>query len=432
VRRVLSALVAAALIAGCDSGGGEHEAPAPERPPPAITRAELGEHLEALQRAADENGGNRSLGTSGYDASVDYVANALRAAGWRVRFQEFGVPVFELERAAVRLGGRTLRRAGDYQVLTYSGSGRASGPLVRRDAGCKPDSFSALSEGEVPVVARGVCFFAVKAGHAQRAGADALIVVDDSRTEAGVPSGTLGIQGIRIPVVLVSDAALASAPDGTQVRVDVAARTRRRESRNVIADSPAGSGERVVMAGGHLDSVRGGPGINDNGSGVAALIEAAEAIGAESPGAPVRLAFWGAEEVGLAGSRHYVRSLNAAERRRVAAYLNFDMVGSPNAAAELYVDGDPRLNRVLRRAIGRAIGTVAAGGSSDHASFVDADIPVSGLYTGGPERGPGGRPRDACYHLSCDTADNVDRATLLRMARAIAETLERLSAAQAK
>jgi aminopeptidase S len=182
------------------------------------------------------------------------------------------------------------------------------------------------------------------------------------------------------------------------------------------------------MAGGHLDSVRGGPGINDNGSGAAALIELAEAIGPDPPGARVRVAFWGAEELGLLGSRHYVQSLDRAERRRISAYINLDMVGSPNAVPEFYGDGDAELGRVLERAAGRRLGSVDAGGSSDHASFDAAGVPVSGLYTGANERGPGGRPRDACYHLACDTADRVDRAVLLRMARAAAKALRRLSA----
>ena len=255
-----------------------------------------------------------------------------------------------------------------------------------------------------------------------------LVVVDTSRTARGVPSGTLAIQEVRIPVVLVADSALARAPEGTEVSVEVEASAPRKESQNVIAETPGGSGDRVVMAGGHLDSVPGGPGINDNGSGTAALIEAAEAIGRQPAGARVRLVFWGAEEVGLAGSRHHVRSLSRAERREIAAYLNFDMVGSPNAVPELYVDGDPELNRVLRRTAGRPLGSVAAGGSSDHAPFEDVGIPVSGLYTGGPERGPRGRPRDPCYHLACDTAGNVDRRVLRRMARAVAEALDRVSA----
>jgi Zn-dependent M28 family amino/carboxypeptidase len=307
-----------------------------------------------------------------------------------------------------------------------------SGRLQHRRSGCAAEDFAGLAEDDVPVVERGTCFFASKAGNAQRAGAKALVVVDRSETARGVPSGTLAFPGIRIPVVLVSDSALGRAPDGTRIEVEVEASTPRQRSQNVIADTLGDSDGRVVMAGGHLDSVPGGPGINDNGSGVAALIEAAEAIGPDPPRAPVRLAFWGAEEVGVAGSRHYVRSLSREERRRIAAYLNFDMLGSPNAVTELYVDGAPELNRVLRRVAGRPLGSVAAGGSSDHAPFADAGIPVSGLYTGGPEQGNGGRPRDPCYHLACDTAANVDDAVLLRMARAAADAIERVSARQAK
>jgi Zn-dependent M28 family amino/carboxypeptidase len=139
------------------------------------------------------------------------------------------------------------------------------------------------------------------------------------------------------------------------------------------------------------------------------------------------LAFWGAEELGLVGSRRYVRSLDSDERRRIRAYINLDMVGSPNAVPELYADGDAHVARVLRRARGPSLGKIAAGGSSDHAPFATAGVPVNGLYTGSTERGPGGRPRDPCYHLACDTLENVNRPVLLRMARAAAEAVRRLA-----
>jgi Zn-dependent M28 family amino/carboxypeptidase len=218
-----------------------------------------------------------------------------------------------------------------------------------------------------------------------------------------------------------------SAIPGAVVRLDVSAVSERRLTHNVIAETPGGEEGRLVMAGGHLDSVPGGPGINDNGSGAATLIEAAEAIGPDPPGARVRLAFWGAEELGLLGSRRYLRSLARDERRRIRAYINLEMVGSPNPVPEFYADGDARLARVLRSAAGRSLGGVAAGGSSDHAPFQEAGVPVNGLYTGSTERGPGRRPRDPCYHLACDTVENVDQAVLLRMARAAAEALRRLS-----
>jgi hypothetical protein len=420
----LSLLVAIAALAGCDSGGGGEPEPAP-RPSPAITSAELTEHLAALQKIADEHGGNRAAGTSGYDASADYVATRLRDAGWRVRFDKVTFPYFKLRRASMTVGSSALRQERDFQVLTYSGSGSASSHIRRLGNGCAPEEFDRLPADEIPLVSRGNCFFRTKAEHAQRAGASALIVVDAVPSGEGVPSGTLASRGIRIPVVLAAGRALAGADSAS---LTVRSTSGRGASSNVIADTPGGRGKAVVMAGAHLDSVPGGPGINDNGSGVAALVEAAEAIGPEPDGAPVRLAFWAAEEIGLVGSRHYVRSLSLGERLGISAYLNFDMVGSPNPVPELYDVGAPGLGRVLRRAARGPLRGTMAGQSSDHAPFRAAGIPVNGLYTGSTERGPGGRARDPCYHLACDTLDDVNRGVLLRMARASARALERLSA----
>jgi Zn-dependent M28 family amino/carboxypeptidase len=428
VRRLLPSLIAVTLLAACNSGGGDDPDPKPA-PPPAITRAELDEHLAALQRIADQNGGTRAAGTPGYDASADYVAARLRDAGWRVTTEAVPFTSFTLERAALSIEGRQLTRADDFQVLSYSGSGTAEGTLHAADDGCSAEAFAGLGSGEIPIVSRGVCFFREKARNAERAGAGALVVAERVRSRRGVPSGTLAAPGIRIPVVLASFEALGDVGSGSTVRISVEAETRREETENVIADTPRGSEERIVMAGGHLDSVAGGPGVNDNGSGVATLIEAAEAIGPEPAGARVRLAFWGAEELGLLGSRHYVDSLDRDERRRIRAYINLDMVGSPNAVPQLYGDGDSELEAVLRRAAGSTkLGAVSAGASSDHAPFEAAGIPVNGLYTGSDERGPGGRARDSCYHLACDTQRNVHRPTLRRMARIAARALETLSA----
>jgi hypothetical protein len=422
--RLLPLLLVAALLVGCDSGGASDPEPGP---PPEITGSELEQHLSALQEIADQHGGIRAAGTPGYDASAEYVAKRLREAHWRVQLQPVRFPYFELRSASLSVGGRTLRRARDFQVLSYSGAGRASGRLRRLLGGCASEEYFGLGPRDIPLVSRGQCFFRAKAFTAQAAGALALVVIDDSPTRRGVPSGTLAAPGVHIPVVLVSSDRVR---DGAEVSVDVDAITERRLTHNVIAETPGGEGH-VVMAGGHLDSVPGGPGINDNGSGAATLIETAEAIGPDPPGDRVRLGFWGAEELGLLGSRHYVRSLSREERRRIRAYVNLDMVESPSAVPELYADGDERLGRVLNRAAGGPLGEISAGGSSDHAPFAAAGVPVNGLYTGSTERGAGGRPRDPCYHLACDTLDNVNRPVLLRMARAAAEAMRRLSA-QAK
>jgi Peptidase family M28/PA domain len=419
--RLLPLLLVAAMLVGCDS---VDEGDSEQAPPPEITRAELEQHLRALQEITDRHGGTRAAGTRGYDASVEYVVERLREARWRVRLEPVRFPYFELRRASVTIGGRKLRSARDFQVLSYTGAGRASGRLRRLLSGCTSEEYFGLRGGDVPLVIRGQCFFRAKALTAQAAGARALVVIDDSPTRRGVPSGTLAAPGVHIPVVFVSSELVR---DGARVSVSVDAVSERRLTHNVIAETPGGEEGRVVMAGGHLDSVPSGPGINDNGSGAATLIEASEALGPNPPGARVRLAFWGGEELGLLGSRRYVRSLARDERRRISVYINLDMVGSPNAVPELYADGDERVGRVLRRAAGGSLGEIAAGSSSDHAPFASAGVPVNGLYTGATERGPGGRPRDPCYHLACDTLDNVNRPVLLRMARAAAEAIRRLS-----
>jgi aminopeptidase S len=175
--------------------------------------------------------------------------------------------------------------------------------------------------------------------------------------------------------------------------------------------------------------VPGGPGINDNGSGVATLLEVARTFGPRPPGR-VRLAFWGAEEEGLIGSRRYVRELSDRRMVQIAAYLNFDMVGSPNAVPAVYSDGDAELGRVLRRANPGPERGILVGNRSDSSAFGGHDIPINGLYTGATEPAPGGRRRDPCYHLPCDTLANVNQPVLLQIARATSTALYEL--AQAK
>ena len=180
--------------------------------------------------------------------------------------------------------------------------------------------------------------------------------------------------------------------------------------------------ERVVMAGAHLDSVVAGPGLNDNGSGVAAVLEVAEQLASRPlpDGAAVRVGFWGAEEIGLVGSRRYVRGLSAAERRRIRAYVNLDMVGSPDEKIEVYAgagEAGRRIEAALREGLPDDAREEDLGGASDHASFADAGIPVGGIFTG----------LDDCYHRACDRIGNVDVALAAASARATADALVALA-----
>jgi aminopeptidase S len=186
----------------------------------------------------------------------------------------------------------------------------------------------------------------------------------------------------------------------------------------VVAEIGPEGAERVVMAGAHLDSVVAGPGLNDNGSGVAAVLEVAEQLASRplADGAALRVGFWGAEEIGLVGSRRYVRGLSAAERRRIRAYVNLDMVGSPHAKADVYAgDGADgrRIEAALREGLPAGAGEERLGGASDHASFAGAGIPVGGIFTG----------LDDCYHRACDRIGNVDVSLAAQNARATADAL---------
>ncbi|MFF2363939.1 M28 family metallopeptidase [Streptomyces sp. NPDC058122] len=212
---------------------------------------------------------------------------------------------------------------------------------------------------------------------------------------------------------------------------------------NLIADWPGGDTGQVVMSGSHLDSVTAGPGINDNGSGSAAVLETALAVARSNyqPTKHLRFAWWGAEELGMVGSRYYVNSLTTANRSKISGYLNFDMIGSPNPGYFVY-DDDPAIEKTFKTyftGIGVSTEIETEGdGRSDHAPFKNAGIPVGGLFSGADYiktsaqaakwGGTAGKAFDACYHSSCDTSSNINDTALNRNADALAYAVWGLSA----
>ncbi|MEU0999378.1 M28 family metallopeptidase [Streptomyces tibetensis] len=211
---------------------------------------------------------------------------------------------------------------------------------------------------------------------------------------------------------------------------------------NLIADWPGGDANQVVMAGSHLDSVTSGPGINDNGSGSAAVLETALAVSRAQykPTKHLRFAWWGAEELGLVGSRSYVNRLATGDRSKISAYLNFDMIGSPNPGYFVY-DDDPAIEKTFKDYFG-TIGVpteieTEGDGRSDHAPFKSAGVPVGGLFTGASRTktaaqaakwgGTAGQSFDRCYHSSCDTTANINDTALNRNSDALAYAVWGLS-----
>lgn len=407
------------------------------------------EHLEAFQAIADANDDNRSVGTSGYEASADYVIDTMRAAGWIVTED-----VFDYNYTAPPILQQITPIAAEYgsNVAVGSGVGDVTADVVPVDinltlpransSGCEATDFAGFPVGSIALVQRGTCSFLIKAVNAEAAGASAVVIFNQGDAPTAARSGplnpTLAPAVLSIPVLGIDfPSGEALAQPGSTARVAVAA-PENRPQRNIIAELPGRNADNVVMAGAHLDSVLAGPGINDNGSGSAALLEVGQSLAKLKPENTIRLAWWAAEEVGLVGSNSYVARLSQAERDRIALYLNFDMVASPNYIFMIYdgdesgfdapvtvPDGSIEIEDLFERyftSVGEPYDDAEFSGRSDYSAFIQAGIPSGGLFTGAevvksPEQeaiwgGVAGESFDQCYHRACDTIDNVNAHAL--------------------
>ncbi len=413
------------------------------------------QHQAAFQRIADTNDGNRAAGTTGYTKSVEYVAKTLKKAGWKVTLDEFDYTYFppaELQQLSPTVA--------TYETGTFTGSatGDVTANVVPVDvaltpprdstSGCEAADFAGFPVGSIALVQRGTCTFAVKALNAQAAGASAVVIFNQGNTpdREGLIIGTLDPEVADIPVVGASFAdGAALAQPGSTARILVEAAEERPQV-NVIAELPGRNKDNVVMAGAHLDSVQQGPGINDNGNGSAALLEVAQNLGNHKPQNTLRFAWWGAEEDGLLGSAAYVAGLAPTELDKIALYLNFDMVASPNYIYMVY-DGDESSfpapvvvpeGSVQIEDLFESFFTkkklpyddAEFSGRSDYEAFILNGIPAGGLFTGAEVvkseeqaaiwGGTAGEAFDPCYHQACDTIDNLSLKALSVNSDAIA------------
>ncbi len=462
--RGLAAAGAALMLAAC--GGGDPAAPDGRAAAQAasascaarvnntfdkllecVTLDGVRRHQQALQTIADENNGIRTSGTPGYDASVAYAEKTFRDAGYEVAVQPFQFQTF------ITLSPTVLQQVSPApaatlanNILEYSGSGDVTSAVTALPApptdptpGCEAADFAGFPAGNIALISRGACTFAIKATNAFNAGASAVVIYNNI---AAPLNGTLG-NGftLNIGVTGITQALgqqLAATP-GLVLRLKTDTFRGIATTFNVIAESKDGDANNVVMVGAHLDSVNAGPGINDNGSGSAAILETAVQMAKVKPRNKLRFALWGAEESGLVGSTFYVAGLSQAERDKIALYLNFDMVGSPNHVFFIY-DGDnsdgvgapagPTGSREIEKVFenfyterGIPFKGTDFSGRSDYGPFiaVGVDIPSGGLFTGAEGvktaeeaalfGGTAGIAYDPCYHQACDTfANNNDRA----------------------
>ena len=426
-------------------------------------------HLRVFQRIAEQNGNTRAAGTPGYDASVDYVAGRLESVGFDVTRQDFEFDYFEevaSEFAQTSPEAITYTLGEDFLAAQFTPNVTVSGVLQNVDlvlpptpapsssSGCEPEDFATFTPGNIALIQRGTCNYTVKADNAQDAGAIGVVLFNEGqpgRTDVLAPSGDL--PDLTIPVIFATFEVGNALAAGTDVNVTITTDVIReiRVNQNVIAQTHTGRADNVVMAGAHLDSVPAGPGINDNGSGSAALLETALKLGS-SPNVKnaVRFSFWGAEEPGLLGSQAYVDSLDFEQQLDIAMYLNFDMIGSPNAGYFVY-DGDDsdgegagpgpfgsaQIEQTFVDYLTGVKGIETEGtdfsGRSDYGAFIFVGIPSGGLFTGAEVAktaeqaakwgGEAGVPFDPCYHAECDNLGNVNRDAVDANSDALAWTV---------
>lgn len=414
-------------------------------------------HLQNLQDIASLNNGNRASGQPGYQASVDYVRSTLERAGYQVRIQTFPFLAFYPEGpgslAAVAPQPVQYTWEEDFAYADQTDPGNVTAPVVPVDlalgvgnastSGCEMDDFAGFPAGAIALIQRGSCTFGQKATNAAAAGAAGAIIFNqgdtDTEDRTGLLVATLGEDyegGIPVMFSTYANGVEWASTEGLQLSMNVDVVRERTETYNVLAETRRGNPDNVVMVGAHLDSVFEGPGINDNGSGSAALLEMATLMSKAHPLNKVRFAWWGAEESGLVGSTYYVNQLPEDEKAQIKAYLNVDMIGSPNYANFIYdgdgsdfgLQGPPGSGAIERlfRSYFQLRNAPSEGTEidfrSDYAQFFDDGIAFGGLFTGAEDvktveqaqryGGTAGESFDPCYHSECDDLSNIDTEAL--------------------
>ncbi|WP_127201703.1 M28 family peptidase [Streptomyces sp. Z26] len=464
-RAVVAALAGAAvgpLLTGTAHGARAADRPDPARGAgdPAIGR--IVRHMRELDGIAARHGGNRAAGYSGYEHSARYVERRLRAYGHRTRRLPFSYTRTDLLRDTVRQTGPRERVLDHVAVegVAASPPGGATGALVTPADrfGDAPDSWDgvdargrvALLELRPPKAPEGVrALPETRTGGCHGTRRAALRRTADDQTEAartalrnahaaGVVSVLFFLDGMDFGLLLRFDApedpalppaatvfseVAASlradlAAGGARLHVDLELRDRKVDTFDVLT-VPADPDAPRHLFGAHLDSVPAGPGIDDNASGSALLLDLARSAARR---APAQFCWWGGEEDGMRGSQHFV---DTEPLEPVRGYFNMDMVAAPNHVVGVYGNGPERHYTEHLAAAGQPWLEGPVDGMSDQVPFLFAGVPVAGIDTvrSRPAAlkteeearrfgGTAGLPYDPRYHAAGDTLDNTGRAGL--------------------
>jgi Peptidase family M28/PA domain len=425
----------AAPPANCDTQVND----TPSKLLPCITKADLWKHMQRFQAIADANPSpadghpSRNSGEPGYKASVDYVAQVMRDAGYNVTIQQYpftyyaytGIPSFS----------QTSPTPHDYVLNDEWGPGQSTGTVTggtvqpaggivlpptttpTSASGCTASDFSGLVPGRIALIQRGSCNFGVKVLNAQAAGAAGVIIFNEGNTNpdrTGLLIGSLldAADNPFIPTIPVGFTTFAvgqslydqaqQTPPVMSLSIPAVVKPNTPDY-NVIAESKGGDKNHVVVVDAHLDAIY-GAGMLDNASGSATILDVAQQMKNVNPLNKLRFIWFGGEEVGLLGSAYYVNNLTSTELSHIGYDLDADVTATPNYTIGVLDPAAPDLfsgtvtatfpNRVYKAstvARDQAIAYFDSIGKNhelfspvgtDAFSFNAVGIPASGLLTG--------------------------------------------------
>jgi hypothetical protein len=317
---------------------------------------DLWAHMQAFWQIAQDNPGpdghpSRNSGEPGYRASVDYVADLMRQAGYNVTIQPYTFDYFAYQ--GVPSMSEVTPVAHDYTLVTDWNPGRSLGsanaPIQPvgvvipspggSTSGCDPSDFTNanFTAGNIALIQRGTCTFSQKIANAQAAGASGVIIFNEGNTpeRSGVFNGSLSSVPT-IPVAFTSfdigndlyQQYLAGTPPVMNLKVQGIEDPNRLDW-NVIADSKGGDPHHVLVVDAHLDAIY-GAGMLDNASGSATILDIAQMMKNVNPLNKVRFIWFGGEELGEFGSMHYVNNLTPAQLADTRYDLDADVTATPN------------------------------------------------------------------------------------------------------
>ena len=445
----------------------------------AVGRSEVLRHAQRLQAVGLANENHRLTASAGNFESLDYVINTLRGYGYNptlLPYANGNAPNTWSERtpAVLEQVSPTPKTYApglnaDVATMTWSHTADVTGrvipvkritipPVGTQDgnrAGCAMSDFAPEVNGNIALIQRGSCTFVEKVANARSAGAKAVLVFNEGQTGRTGPGTSATARFASqtypgLPAAGLSYAAGKELYDAAQlgpvtVHLKTDVNINQRIDYDVIAETPGGDPNRILMVGAHIDGVNAGPGINDDGSGTAMNLAIAHQLMQQgmTPKYKIRFGWFSGEEQGLFGSQFYVNTLNTLETSRILGMLDYDMIASTNFIPFVYTDGAtvPSAETILgglhidylKQRLNIDSTPYIFDNRSDYAGFRTRGVPATGLYTGAETvktaehvakyGGQIGIQADPCYHEWCDTVFNLSEFGMNEFTDALAHAV---------